>query len=69
MPNPLYNSLNGNNNNGVNQLITKFNQFKNTFSGDPKAEVQRLLNTGAMTQEQFNRLHSMANQLMSLLKK
>ncbi len=66
MANPLYNSLN--NNNAFSRLINQFNQFKNNFSGDPKAEVQRLLNTGAMTQEQFNQLHGMANQLMSILK-
>ena len=69
MANPLYNSLNGNNNNGFAQLVTRFNQFKNSFSGDPKAEVQRLLNSGQMTQAQFNQLHAMANQFMSFMKK
>lgn len=30
---------------------------------DPKAKVQELLNSGQMTQEQFNQYRMMANQL------
>lgn len=47
----------------IGSFITQFQQFRNNFRGNARAEVQRLLNSGEMTQEQFNQLHSMAQQL------
>lgn len=47
----------------IGRFMTQFQQFRNNFRGDARAEVQRLLNSGEMTQEQFNQLHSMAQQL------
>ena len=47
----------------VGRFMAQFQQFRNNFRGDARAEVQRLLNSGEMTQEQFNQLHSMAQQL------
>ena len=49
-------------------LINQFNQFKNSFQGDPKTQVQQLLNSGQMSQEQLNQLQSWAKQLQSILK-
>ncbi len=49
-------------------LINQYNQFKNSFQGDPKAQVQQLLNSGQMSQEQLNQLQSWAKQLQSILK-
>lgn len=65
--NPLYNMYGKqpqSQNNG-NDMISKFNQFKANFTGDPKAKVQELLNSGQMTQEQFNMLSSMAQSFMN----
>lgn len=66
MPNSLYNSLNSNQNG--NDLLSRFMAFKASFSGDPKQTVQELLNSGQMTQEQYNALASKAQQLQGLLK-
>ena len=44
------------------QLVQQFNQFKQTFKGDPKAEVEKLLQSGAMSQQELNQLQSMAKQ-------
>lgn len=47
-------------------FLSQFNQFKQKFqqSGtDPRAKVQELLNSGQMTQEQFNMFRMMANQI------
>ena len=52
----------------MQNLIKQFNQFKNTFRGDPKQQVQELLNSGRMTQEQFNNLKKVADQLQGMLK-
>ena len=72
MSNPLYNVLRGANvsanDNGFSQMMSQVEQFKQSFRGDPRAEVQKLLNSGAMTQEQFNRYAQMANQIMNLMK-
>lgn len=69
MSNPLFETLGGNQTHpGFNEILRQFQQFKQTFSGDPKAQVQQLLNSGKMTQADFNRLSAMANQLSGLLK-
>lgn len=49
------------------QMIQQFNQFKSNFQGNPQQKVQEMLNTGQMTQEQFNQLSSMARTFMQLL--
>lgn len=73
MANPLFNMLGGNNNgmnnNGFMQMIQKFNEFKNNFKGDPKQQVQELLTSGKMSQEQLNQLQGMARQFMNLMPK
>lgn len=54
-------------NNGFANMIGQFNQFKNNFSGDPKAQVQQLLNSGQMSQQQFNQLSQMATQFQQMM--
>lgn len=52
-----------------NNIISQFEKFKSTFNGNPRDIVQGLLNTGQMTQEQFNILSEQATQLQKMLKK
>lgn len=73
MGNPLFNIFGGNNsipgNFGMySSMIQQFNEFRKNYNGDPKQEVQRLLNSGKMSQAQFNQLQQMATQMMGLLK-
>ena len=43
----------------------QFNQFKQQLgSQNPQAMVQQLLDSGRMSQQQFNQLSQMANQIM-----
>ena len=52
MANPLM-GLIGNNpapGNNMFGLLQQFQQFKQNFKGDPKQQVQELLNSGKMTQ-------------------
>lgn len=65
MANPLNDLMKPQN---QNNIIAQFQQFKNSFQGDPKQKVQELLNSGKMTQEQFNQLSTMATQFQQLLK-
>ena len=63
--NQLYNQMNRTNG---NDFITRFNQFRQTINGDPRAQVQNLLNSGRVSQEQYNMAVQQANQLMKLIK-
>lgn len=61
MSNPLFSALN---NNPYTQLISQARQLKSQIS-DPKAEVQKMLNSGQISQEQLNGAMSFAQQLVS----
>ena len=69
--NPLFNALGGGQMPGAlgnsQQMMQQFQQFKATFQGDPKAEVQKLLQSGKMSQEQLNQLQAMAQQFQQFL--
>lgn len=58
-----------NNGNGLPNLINKFNEFQSMFRGDPRQMVQQLLQSGRMTQTQYNQLSQMATQFQNLLRK
>ena len=49
------------------QMVQQFNQFKANFKGDPKAEVEKLMQSGKLTQQQLNQLQQMAKQFQSLI--
>lgn len=61
MSNPLFSTLN---NNPYTQLISQAKQLKSQIS-DPKAEVQKMLNSGQISQEQLNGAMSFAQQLIN----
>lgn len=52
---------------GIGNLIQQFQQFRASFQGDPRQQVQQLLNSGKMSQEQFNQLAGLANQFQRFL--
>lgn len=64
--NPLYQQLN--NSPSMGNLISKFQQFKQTFSGNPQQIVQQMLSSGKISQEQYNQAVQMANQFKQFLK-
>ena len=68
MPNPFYDRFNCGNGSGQMSIIRRFKQFKENFQGDPQQQVQNLLNSGQMTQEQFNNLSNMAAQFKEMFK-
>lgn len=72
MANPLFNALGGNMGNmggGPFAMIQQFIQFAKEFKGNPQEEVQKLLNSGQMTQAQYNALQGPATQFQQLLGK
>lgn len=68
MSNPLYQQmgqqLNGHNVSGVMQ---RFQQFQQMFKGDPRQQVQNLLNSGKVSQSQYNQAVQMAQQFQRLM--
>lgn len=69
MPNPLFKTLGGAPKANANfaQMVRQFNQFAANFQGDPKAEVQKLLQSGKMSQQQLDQLQAVAAQFRQLL--
>lgn len=72
MPNPLFNALGGGKLPGpmgqFQQMMQQFQQFRNNFQGDPKQEVEKLLQSGKMSQQQLNQLQAMAQQFQAFIK-
>lgn len=70
MSNPLFNMLGGGmpQGNEPMQMIQQFMQFKQNFKGDPKAEVEKMLQSGRISQQQLNQVQQMAGQFQNLLK-
>ena len=62
--NPLFNALNGGQQaNPMQQLIADARRIMNTVQ-NPRAEVERLLQTGQMSQSQFNQFSQIAQQIV-----
>ena len=69
--NPLFNAL------GVGQMpgamgqfqnmMRQFQQFKQSFQGDPRAEVEKLVQSGKISQQHLNQLQQMAGQFQQLI--
>lgn len=68
MGNPLFNQF-GNQNNNMNDFINQIMDFKKKFTGNAKQEVEKLLQSGQMSQQQFNQLSQIANQILPFLPK
>ena len=70
MNNSLFNILGPNINRGndLENMLNQFNQFRQMFKGDPRQQVQSLLRSGQMSQEQFKQLAEQADQLRAFFK-
>ena len=63
MANPLFNALGGQQMNPMAQLVADARKLRQTMQ-NPRAEVERLMQTGQMSQAQFNQYAQIANQLV-----
>ena len=69
MGNPLFNLLGGKNNNGPGNMLQQFQQFKKQMQGvNPQEEVQKLLQSGKISQTQLDKAQQMARQMQGLFK-
>ena len=63
--NPLYKDFS---NNQFSMIAKQAKEFQKTLTGDPRQIVQNMMNTGKMSQQQFNELAQIANQVMPYFK-
>ena len=63
MSNPLYGQFGGQQTNPFQQLVIDARKLRQTMQ-NPRAEVERLLQTGAMSQQKFNELSQIAQQIV-----
>ena len=72
--NPLFNLLSGNNNQMQNSpfgnfmnFMNQYNQFRQSFHGNAQQQVQQMLNSGQISQDDYNKAVQMVNQLRQFM--
>ena len=63
MANPLFSQFGGQQVNPMQQLVEDARKLKQTMQ-NPRAEVERLLESGQMSQSQFNQFSQIAQQIV-----
>lgn len=54
--------------NNMPVILQRFQQFQRSFQGDPRQQIQQLLNSGKVSQAQYNAAVQQANQMMQMMK-
>lgn len=62
MSNPLYNMMQM-----PNGIMQRFQQFQQMFRGDPRQQIQQMLNSGKVSQVQYNQAVQMAQQFQKMM--
>ena len=62
--NPLFNMMNQNS--PYNNFMKQFNEFKKTINGNPQEQIQQLLNSGKISQSQYNAAVQKANMIKNM---
>ena len=57
-PNPM---------NNFQQMMQQFNQFRQSFQGNPQEQIQQLMNSGKISQEAYNNAYQMATQFQKMM--
>ena len=65
MANPLFSQFGGQQVNPMQQLVEDARKLKQTMQ-NPRAEVERLLQSGQMSQSQFNQFSQIAQQIVGI---
>ena len=68
MANPIFNALGGNMMPG-NNMLAQFQQFRQRMQGvNPHEEINKLLQSGAISQQELNQAQQMAQQMQSIFR-
>lgn len=66
MNSSLFNALNGSQKGPMN-IVQQFMQFKKNFKGNPQQQIQQMLNSGKVSQAQYNAAVQKAQMLQKML--
>ncbi len=66
MNSSLFNALNGTQKGPMN-IVQQFMQFKKNFKGNPQQQIQQMLNSGKVSQAQYNAAVQKAQMLQKML--
>ena len=64
--NPLFQMMNQAN--PMANFMQRFQQFRQTFNGNPQQMVQQLLQSGKVSQEQYQNAMRLAQQMQGMMK-
>ena len=65
MPNPIFQVLGGGN--SQSNMMQQFQQFMNQMKGkDPNAVIQDMMQSGKITQDQYNQARQQAQQMQGM---
>ena len=53
----------------MQQIMQQYQQFRQAFQGDPKQQVQQMLNSGKINQQAYNNAYQMAQQFQRMFGK
>jgi hypothetical protein len=67
MSNSIYNQMMSQGGNRYDALMQRIGQLKKMVSGDPMQQVQMMLNSGKITQAQYNDAVQKANAIMKAM--
>ena len=68
MSNPLFQQMGGGMPGGMGGgIMQRFQQFQQMFNGDPRLQVQQLMNSGKISQSQYNQAVQMAQQMQRMI--
>ena len=65
MSNPLFGMMQ--NQMPMNGIMQRFQQFQRMFRGNPQQQVQQMLNSGRISQDQYNQAVQTAQQLARMM--
>lgn len=62
-----FGNFQANNYDPIEKLLNQVDEMQKSFNGNPKAEVEKLLSSGQMSQQEFQKLSGMANKLFPMM--
>ena len=51
----------------VQQMMQRFQQFRQSFQGDPRQQIQQMMNSGKVSQSDYNSAYQMAQQFQRMM--
>lgn len=69
MSNPIYNSYDNSFYNPFSNIMEQAEQLRKQINGNPREIVQNLLNSGQMSQSDFNKFAQIAQQITGYMQK